>query len=44
MITPELPEDCIARDLDLCQRLISEVFDPEKEISQDIFSKIQEYG
>lgn len=33
MITPELPEDTIERDLDLAKRLIAEVFDPEKEIA-----------
>lgn len=44
MITPELPDDCIARDLDICQKLISEVFDPEKEIPTDLFGKIQSYG
>ncbi len=32
MITPELPDDSIERDLDLCKRLVSEVFDHEKEI------------
>ncbi len=44
MITPELPDDCIGRDLELCQRLISEVFDPEKEIPSDVFNKIKNYG
>lgn len=31
-ILPELPADHLARDIDLCKRLISEVFDAEKEI------------
>ena len=44
MITPELADDSIERDLDLCKRLVSEVFDPEKEISQEIFEKIQDYA
>lgn len=46
MITPELfMEDCVERDLDLCTRLISEVFDVEKEISPSLcFDKIQEYA
>ena len=40
MITPELPDDSIERDLDLCKRLISEVFDPEKDIVPDISEKL----
>jgi hypothetical protein len=32
MITPELLDDSVERDLDLCKRLVSEVFDQEKEI------------
>lgn len=39
-ITPPLSSDCIERDLDLCKRLILEVFDPEKQITS--FDKIQE--
>lgn len=44
MITPELADDSTERDLDLCKRLVSEVLDPEKEISQEIFEKIQDYA
>ena len=44
MITPELAEDSIDRDLELCKRLISEVLDQEKEIAPEIFDKIQEYA
>jgi hypothetical protein len=44
MITPELPNDCNERDLELCKRLISEVFDPEKEIPPYIFEKIEDYA
>jgi len=40
LITPELPEDSIERDLSLCKKLIQEVFDQEKEISPDFFDKI----
>jgi hypothetical protein len=32
MITPELADDTVERDIDLCKRLITEVVDPEKEI------------
>lgn len=32
MITPELPADIIDRDLELCQNLIRDVLDPEKDI------------
>jgi len=44
MITPELFDDCIERDLEVCVRLISEVFDVEKDISPSFFDKIQEYA
>ena len=44
MITPELPDDTIERDLDLCQRLISEVFDLEKEIDPAVFDRIQDFA
>jgi len=44
MITPELSEDSIDRDLALCKSLIQNVFDPEKEIPTEIFDKIQEYA
>jgi len=30
--------------LELCKRLISEVFDPEKEIPPYIFEKIEDYA
>lgn len=40
LITPELPEDSIDRDLALCKKLIQEVFDVEKEIPADHFEKI----
>lgn len=44
LITPELPEDAIDRDLALCKKLIQEVFDQEKEIPADYFDKIQEFA
>jgi hypothetical protein len=31
-ITPPLPDDCIENDLDLCKKLIFNVFDPQKKI------------
>ena len=31
-VTPQMPMDHIARDIDLCKRLIKEVYDAEKEI------------
>jgi len=31
-VTPELPQDHIPRDIELCKRLIKEVYDVEKEI------------
>jgi len=31
-VTPEMPFDHVARDIDLCKRLIKEVFDAEKDI------------
>jgi hypothetical protein len=40
LITPELADDSIDRDLVLCKKLIQDVFDVEKEISGDIFDKI----
>jgi hypothetical protein len=36
MITPELPDDIIERDLKKCQELISEVLDVEKEIPTNV--------
>lgn len=44
MITPELSEDSQSRDLELCQRLISEVLDPEKNIEPSVFQRIEEYA
>jgi len=44
MITPELSDDSIERDLGLCKRLIQDVLDPEKEIPTEIFDKISEYA
>jgi hypothetical protein len=44
MITPELPDDCVERDLELSKRLISEVLDQEKDIPSEIFEKIQDYA
>lgn len=32
-ITPPLPEDSIERDFALCKKLISQVFDPEKQLN-----------
>lgn len=43
-ITPELLEESIDRDLELCQRLISSIFDPEKEVPNRIHEQIQEYA
>ena len=40
-VTPPLADDCVERDLELCKRLISEVFDPEKKIDF-AYSKINE--
>ena len=31
-ITPPLADDSVERDLELCKRLITEAFDPEKKI------------
>ena len=44
MIAPELPEDTIERDLELCKRLITEVLDLEKEVPNNCFDKINEYA
>jgi len=44
MITPELPDDSTERDLDICKRLISEVYDPEKEIPPTVYEKLDEYA
>ena len=35
-LVPELPGDHIERDIELCQRLITEVFDPEKDIESSV--------
>jgi len=38
--TPEISESSIKTDLDQCQKLISEVMDPEKNIPATFFEKI----
>ena len=35
-LVPELPADHLERDIELCKRLITEVFDPEKEIEGSV--------
>ena len=40
-ITPPLADDCTERDSEICKRIISEVFDPEKKIDF-AFHKIDE--
>ena len=44
MITPELPDDSIERDLNLCKRLIIEVFEQEKEVPLEFYDKITDYA
>jgi len=39
--TPSLATDCFERDLELCQRLIREVFDKEKQIEPVILDELQ---
>ena len=43
-ITPPLPENLIELDLELCKLLISEVFDPEKDIQSIIADDIDRFG
>lgn len=42
--SPPLMESHIKRDLELCQKLISEVFDPEKDITPAVFEKLQDFA
>ena len=41
-ITPPLPEDCVERDLELCQQLVQSVVDPEKGVPSSTYDRIQE--
>ena len=43
-ITPPLPENLIELDLELCKLLISEVFDPEKDIESITVDHIDKFG
>ena len=43
-ITPPLPEILIEIDLELCKLLITEIFDPEKEIESIIVDQIDKLG
>ena len=40
-VTPPLAEDCIERDLELCRKLVEDVFDKEKNIDFT-FDKLEE--
>ena len=42
--SPPLLETHVQRDLELCQKLISEVFDPEKDIAPAVFEKLQSFA
>ena len=35
-LVPELPSDHLDRDIELCKKLITDVFDPEKEIENSV--------
>jgi hypothetical protein len=39
-LPPELPEEGVDRDLEVCKRMVCEVYDKEKEIAPEIFEKI----
>jgi len=43
-ITPPLPAKMIQHDYELCKRLISEVFDPEKNIETYVISAVENFG
>jgi len=43
-ITPPLPQNLIELDLELCKLLITEVFDPEKDIDSIIVDQIDKLG
>lgn len=43
-ITPPLPENLIEMDLELCKLLITEVFDPEKDIDGMIVDELDRLG
>lgn len=43
-ITPPLPENLIEMDLELCKLLITEVFDPEKDIDSIIVDELDRLG
>jgi hypothetical protein len=39
-ITPPLPQSLISSDFEICKKLITEIFDPEKEIKTNIVSEL----
>lgn len=43
-ITPPLPANLLKMDLELCKLLITEVFDPEKDIQTIIAKQIRQLG
>jgi hypothetical protein len=42
--SPPLLETHVKRDLELCQKLIAEVFDPEKDIPAGVSEKLNEFA
>ena len=42
-ITPPLPQSLISSDIEICKKLITDVFDPEKEIETKFIAVLEEY-